>query len=412
MHILCTKGTPIVDTLDHLPPLPLFIEYRLEGHFVDVQWGWVPISGEDELGLCHALRLHDRVRRIELHLRPSTLHKSVMLMDKTFPILERLSLLVTDDELTSLTLPTTFIAPNLRHLTLFGIGLPKRLRLLTSTVYLATLGLWDLRASRYCRPRLLVTRLQSLPQLEELSIGFSIPLPRPSAERELLGKQGTPVTLSKLKIFRFQGVSAYLERLVSQMRAPLLDRLDVTLFNQLAFTLPHLTYFVHRTKMKLPTLTVSFEHEEVSIATDFLDALWNRCFVLRVKCKQLDWQIDCIGQICSALMPTLSSVEKLKLRPNGQIELLSDEIDDTTWHELLRSFIGAKELWIGELSQELSRALEVDEIGSDSGFLPNLQLLVLVSGYSKTHADSLFSSFISVRQAVGRPISLHLRPHY
>jgi hypothetical protein len=24
MHILCTNGTPIVDTLDHLPPLPLF----------------------------------------------------------------------------------------------------------------------------------------------------------------------------------------------------------------------------------------------------------------------------------------------------------------------------------------------------------------------------------------------------
>ena len=57
----------------------------------------------------------------------------------------------------------------------------------------------NIRASGYFRPRLLVARLQSLPQLEELSIGFSIPIPRPSAERELLGEQGTPVTLPNLK---------------------------------------------------------------------------------------------------------------------------------------------------------------------------------------------------------------------
>ena len=40
-----------------------------------------------------------------------------------------------------------------------------------------------------------------------------------------------------------------------------------------------------------------------------------RTFTLRV--KQLDWQIDCAAQICSALMPALSDVQKLRLDFDG-----------------------------------------------------------------------------------------------
>ena len=414
MHIRCTQGTPIVDTLGHLPPLPLFISYCLKIHceYGDVDlWRWVPIRGEDELGLYHALRLPDRVRRIDLRLRSSTLNQSVMLMDKPFPILEHLSLLVINGEITALTLPTTFFAPNLRHLILHSIGLPKRLRLLTSTISLVTLALWNLPASSYFRPKLLVARLQSLPQLEELSIGFSIPIPRPNAERELLGKQGTPMMLSKLKIFQYQGVSAYLERLVSQMRAPLLGRLDITLFNQIAFTLPHLTYFVNLAEqIKLHNVIVSFKRDEVSIATDFEHALWDRSFVLHVRCGQLDWQIDSMGQICGALKPMLSGVDKLTLyfQEDSYYMPTGWQVDGTTWQELLRSFIGAKELFIDfKLKEELSRALEVDDIGSDPGFLPRLKELIF-SDHIGAQEDNLFGSFIQARRLAGRPISSRL----
>ncbi|KAH9172507.1 hypothetical protein EDB89DRAFT_885780 [Lactarius sanguifluus] len=186
MHILCTNGTPIVDTIDHLPHFPLFVDYREDDNR---SWKPVTIGGEDELGIYHALRLRERVRRIDLHLSPLILHKFLMLMDRPFPILERLSLSFTVDKNTTLTLPKTFLASNLRHLALLGIGLPKRLRLLSSTISLVTLVLTDIQASGYFRPRLLVARLQFLPLLEELSIGFSIPLPHSSAERELLSSK-------------------------------------------------------------------------------------------------------------------------------------------------------------------------------------------------------------------------------
>ncbi|KAH8988280.1 hypothetical protein EDB86DRAFT_2049806 [Lactarius hatsudake] len=256
MYILCTNGTRTVDTLDHLPGLPLFIDYQ------DI------INRQDESAIHHALLLRDRIRHISLHLPPSILHKFLMLIDEPFSILEHLSLSSATKEDTSLVLPKTFLAPNLRHLSLLGIDLPKKLRLLSSTFSLITLTLKITRASDYFLPRLLVARLQSLPQLEELSVGFSLPIPRPSAERELLGKRLTPITLPNLKHLKFQGVSAYLECFVAQIRAPLLERLDITLFNQLAFVLPHLSNLINTTEaFKLPTATVLFGNE-VSIITD------------------------------------------------------------------------------------------------------------------------------------------------
>ncbi|KAH9062538.1 hypothetical protein EDB83DRAFT_2675313 [Lactarius deliciosus] len=396
MQIHCTNGTPIVDMLDHLPPLPLVINYQY-------------IRGQDGLGIYHALRSRDRVRRIDLHLQPLILHNFLMLMDKPFPILEHLSLSFTVDKTTTLTLPKTFLAPNLRHLSLFSIRLPKRLRLLSSTVSLVTLVLSNIQASGYFRPRLLVARLQSLPQLEELTISFSVPVPRPSAERELLGKQGIPVTLPNLRNLRFQGISAYLERFVAQIRVPLLERLSITLFNQIAFAIPYLSNLTKG--FKFPFAEVNFGRDAVSIITDDNTQRYNGRFSLHVTCRQLDWQIDCAVQICSALMPALSGVKKLTLKFYDRVmptEWQNGEIDSTTWHEFLRAFIGVKELHIcAALSQELSRALEVDEARSDPGLLPGLQ--ELVTEFEWKHTDNPFGSFVDARRITRSPLRRRLR---
>ena len=403
LHILCTIGTPLVHTLDHLPPLPLLIAYRVT---------IATISRKDELGIYSALRLRDRVRTIDLDLPPSILHKFLMLMDEPFPILERLSLSFTIDGSTTLVLPQTFLAPNLRLLKLTSVCLPKGLPFL-STVSLVTLVLTNIQVSGYFPPMQLVTRLRSVPQLEELAIGFSIPLPRPSAEMELLGDQETPVTLSNLKLLTFRGVSAYLECLVAQIRAPFLERLNITLFGQIAFALPHLSHFTSMIEgLKLPTAKVFFWRDKVFIIMDHHSNTQpyghDGCFILRVTFKHWDWQIDCAAQICSALMPILSSVEKLTLDFYGLMvptEWQDGEIDGTTWHQLLRSFVGVKELHIcGALLPELSRALQVDNIGSDPGLLPGLQELVSV--FKGEHMDNLFDSFLHARGIGGRPVRL------
>ncbi|KAF8269964.1 hypothetical protein EI94DRAFT_869240 [Lactarius quietus] len=172
MYIQCTHGTPIADTLDHLPPLPLHVQYGYGS----------PMTMKDGLGLYHALRLHGRLSHISLHLPPLILHQCFVLMDKHFPILEQLHLRVSSaaDDITTLSLPKAFLAPNLRRLDLPGISPPRRLRMLTSTVSLVTLTLKDIQTSGYFRPRLLVARLSSLPYLRICVFIFPPPFPVPA----------------------------------------------------------------------------------------------------------------------------------------------------------------------------------------------------------------------------------------
>jgi hypothetical protein len=402
MHIQCTNGTTsIVDALDHLSFLPLGIVYGKS----------TPrMSKQDKLEAYRALLLPDRLCSIDLTCPPSALHKFFCLMEKPFPILKKLRLFSkAGNERANPVLPKTFLAPNLHSMILLGVSLPKRLSLLSSTVSLVTLSLAGIGATGFPFPGRLVSRLRSLPQLENLIIEFC-DIPRPSAEGEALGEQGTPVTLPSLKDLNFVGFSAYLECLVAQIRTPSLECLVVTFFKQNSFALPHLVHFTNTTEglKQLRTGEVSFRPEGVYISMDQHRTPWKiGHFILDVTCHQLDQQIDCAKQICRALTPALSGVERLRLGLDFDqtMEGMAGEIDSTLWHELLRPFIAAKELRICPgLSQELTWAPQEDDIGSDPGFLPDLQ--DLVSDLFWEDADAPFAWFIYSRRLAGRPVRL------
>jgi hypothetical protein len=108
----------------------------------------------------------------------------------------------------------------------------------------------------------------------------------------------------------------------------------------------------HGGKRSRSVAMVSFGHE-TSIILGHSSTGWDEPddsdvrFTVRVMCKPLDWQIDCAAQICSALMPALSSVEMLALNCKSmgwaipaELELQRYAIDGATWHELLRPFLG------------------------------------------------------------------------
>ena len=383
----------MVNTLDHLPLLPFFVHYRYSPHTGPTD------LGQDELAIYHTLRLRGRIRHIELSLPPSILHKVLVLMDENFPLLEHLSLSCSDSfsadrgHRLPLTLPEGFLAPNLLRLNLVDIGLP----VLTSTVSLVTLTLIIIQNSSYLHPKLLVAHLQSLPLLKNLTISFCIPIPHPSTESELLGEEGAPVTLQSLKALSFYGFGAYLDSLVAQIRVPILEKLYLKLFNQTVFALPNLFCLINNTTaFKLSSAKVSFYSNEVLVSMSH--GLGRRAFSICVICKPLNRQIDCMAKICDALIPMLSGVEKLSLLQEIPTEMRNGAIDSATWCDLLRRFIGVKDLHIldGSLLEELSRALQVDEVGLDPDFLPNLR--------SIRASRNLFTSFIDARQVVGRPI--------
>jgi hypothetical protein len=77
MHIECNDRTPRLDTLDHLPPLLLHINYWHPTGIIKAQ------LKDDESSLLHSLHLRDRVRHLYLELEPSIVHKYLVRLERT-----------------------------------------------------------------------------------------------------------------------------------------------------------------------------------------------------------------------------------------------------------------------------------------------------------------------------------------
>jgi hypothetical protein len=330
-------------------------------------------------------------------------------MNQPFPGLEELSLSPTTTE-TSLVLPETLQAPDLRHLALDGIGLPTTL--LSSAIALSTLSLTQIVASRYFPPRHLVTQLQGLPRLEELMISFAISIPRPSSEAELLPAPIPPVTLPILRRLKFEGVDVYLDNLVAQINTPLLEQLSLTLHFDIAFTLVNLSEFIRRTEgFTCLVGRVIFNKDGASVDAGYDEQQQGvgKCSLhVNVNCKPLDWQINSATEVCSALGGFLSTVEELTLdlRVIGMPSNWESTLDDVPWQGLLLAFIGVKKLHISSsLSLSLSKALESDAGGL---ILPNLQELEVPLKID--HVINALTVVLETRETVGRPINLLVPP--
>jgi len=393
------NGSFSIDLLAHLPPLPLIIRYLNET---------TTRVRKYEESILPGLQQHGRLRSVALQAPSPGLCILLRTMDEYFPMLENLSLLSTTGEEANIVLPSTFRAPNLRHLALHGVGLPSGLSLFTSTTTLITLTLTCIPAPYYFHPGQLVTQLQGLLRLEELSIGFAVPIPLPSTEGELLPPPMPQVTLPTLQRLMFRGVAVYLENLVAQINAPLLEQLIVTLFFEISFTLASLTQFIHTTGgLACISAKVLFKRECVSIFTNNGESLSSRSLTISVNCEHLDWQIDAVTQCCRALEQVLSAVEELTLDldEDGMPSDWDDSVDSTLWHGLLLPFSGVKRLQIApSLTCGLSDALKPDAAVLDLDLLPELQQLEVQ--LEVNDANKAFATFIETRELGGRPVEL------
>ena len=400
MSLLLTNNSPSIDTLSHLPPLPLLIDFSNIAR---------AITRKDEDNIQLVLRQNGRVRQVVLWAPPSSLRMWLGHMNGLFPRLGELSLLSTSTEEMNLMLPETLQAPDLRLLALHGIGLPTGLPLLSSAITLTTLYLTHIGASSYFPPGHLVTQLQGLPHLEVLNIGFAIPIPLPSSEGELLTALIQPVTLPVLRRLTFQGVDVYLDNLVAQINTPLLERLSVTLSFDLIFTLMNLAKFIRRTeRFGCLVARVMFNKDGASIKADHYEQRGPWKLSLHITCEPLDWQIDSVAQVCGALGEVVSVVEELALGldVDGMPSDWENTLDNTMWHELLLQFTGVKKLHIDySFTLQLSQALESVSEGLVLGLLPGLQELEVPRGITE-RATNAFSVFTTTRESVGRPIRL------
>lgn len=371
LRLVCTARRPVREMLGIWPPLPIVVfPYDLSG-----------ISTLAADNIIAALEQNNRIHRVELwEVSSSLLNKALAVMQgpsRAFPILTYLDIRCDEDEIAPV-VSDWFLggfAPRLRKLSLDHISFPGLSKLLLSAFDLVEISLWNISHSGYISPEVMVDYLSALNRLESFWLSYESSRSRPDRDSRLSPPQTRFVLLS-LTHFEFKGASDYLEDFVARIDAPLLDHLDIGFFHQHIFDTPQLAQFVSRTP-KLET------YDEARVAFSSVGVTFrpivDRGLRLEISCKQQDWQLSSLAQVCSTSIPRtfITAVEHLYICEIGHLRPRWDQdIENNQWFELLRPFTGLKNLYLSQrIVPHMVPALQIEQIATE--VLPTLQNVCL-----------------------------------
>ena len=404
MQLYCTIRTPVRETLDVWPPLPIVIF----GDGLSTS-----TSGADNINA--ALQHNDRVREVGLwDVTSSQLEKVVTVMQEPFLELTTLGLQwhSIEDTLSLPVVPDSFMggsAPRLRSLHLSRIPFPGLPKLLSSASGLVHLLLSDIPHSGYISPDALATCLSSLTSLKDLTFEFQSPRSRPD---RVSRRAPSPMhrSVPALTRFSFKGVSEYLEDLVARIDTPQLDRLSITFFNQLIFDTPHLSQFISRIpKFHSPDeARIAFHDNIVQITLPSPSRRFGyEALTLGILSRESDWQLSSLAQLCRMFLPTLDTVEHLYVHEGGYTSpLWQNDVDNSQWLEVLHPFNAVEKLYLSkEFSPRIAPALQELVGGRTTEVLPALQSLSLEDPQSGPVQEAI-GGFFAARELSGHPISI------
>ena len=403
LRLLCTPKRPVKKMLDVWPDLPIVIRE------------YFGISRPRDAGnLIAGLKQHKRVFQIFIENLPNSLLKKLAAIKKPFPTLTFLQLWSYDEN--APVFPGSFLggsAPRLQSLLLDGIPFPALGKLLMSTNDLVNLHLFDIPHSGYISPESMVTSLSSLTRLKSLLLQFRSP--QTQADREnrpppLL----TRIVLPALTSLKFKGDSEYLEDIVSRVDTPLLDNVIMSFFNQLDFDAPPLQYFIDRTEtFKSPhRADAVFHSSRVEVRLfEAKETVDHKVLELGISCKQSDWQLSSLAQVCTSSFPPFPTLEHLCIYdgPSAQSQW-EDDMESTQWLELLYAFTSVRDLELsGDLYQLVVPALGELTRETAAEVLPALQNIFVEGPQSSKRVKEATDRFITARELSGCPVVVHHR---
>ena len=399
LRICCTTRLPVRDTLDIWPPFPLLIYNGTS-------------TTQDLDNVIAALELRNRVHEISfIAADRSAVEKVLAAMQEPFPELTEL-LLTSESWLWSSSsvpvVPDSFLggsAPHLRSLELNGITFPGSPKLLLSATHLVNLRLLNIPHSGYISPDVMVTVLSTLTNLRSLGLGFQSPRSQIDQARRP-PPPSTRSVLNALTHFHFNGVYEYLDDLVARIDAPQLINWIITLFNDIVFDAPQLTQFISRT----PTLKV-VENAHVAFGNGkgiVSSSSQTSYYEVGISCKELDWQVSSLEQICASHLPLLSTLENLYIYDRSILEPdWHNDIENMLWLDLLHRFISVKNLYLcKKFAPRIVAALQELVGDRTTEVLPNLQNIFLEEVEPGGRVQEDIGKFVAVRQLSGHSITV------
>ena len=375
LRLYCTYGTPVLKSLDCWPALPIVLRYG----GVSNQEGPGPSpSLSDEDNIIAAFRHSGRVSIISLTVTSTLLEKlSALGALEPFSELDELSLLPRDHNHQQLTLPSLFRwGPRLRTLHSTRIAFLSFPQLLSSSHGLVELKLCEIPIAGYFPPESFANALSGVSQLETLSLHF-ISLPPRRSYLQLLPHPGERVALPALTSFKYRGTSKYLDSFVARINTPRLADIDITLFSQPTMDASRLGQFIGRIEVQTSSLSrADIETSAHAISISFTSlGISAASLKLQISCKQLDWQLSCMAQVCDQFSPFLFRVEELRISTTQSSSAQDDEAREQCL-DLVRLFSGARDFRVGDkLTGDVICAL--GQADREITLLPSLRLLLI-----------------------------------
>jgi hypothetical protein len=194
---------------------------------------------------------------------------------------------------------------------------------------------------------------------------------------------------------------------VARIDTPGLHWLSITFFNDIDFDVPELIQFITR-KFEAPeNVHVVFDSRTAcvqlrSVASNFF------VFEVNILCREPDWQLSSMAQICTMSLPYLSTTENLFIYEPAHSQLdWKDGIENIEWLELLLPFTAVKNLYLSEqFAPRIAPALQETTGGGTTEVLSTLQNLYLEGFQPSESVQEGIAQFISARQLTSHPVAI------
>jgi hypothetical protein len=402
LRLCCTYGTPVLRTLDIWPALPIIVQY-----------GGLPNldrpSPADEDNIIAALKQSGRVRSISLTVT-SSLNEKLSAITEPFLELEELALLSLDN--TQLTLPGTFRwGSRLRALHSTRITFPALPELLSPCHDLVNLQLHEIPSAGYISPEAFAGALSGMTRLEAVSLHF-FSLPPRRNYVSLHPALGQRVALPALTNLKYRGTSKYLDSFVARIDAPHLGDVDITFFSQPTMDAAQLGRFIERIELQALLTQAEVQTSNHTISVSFNTSITSTPLRLQISCKQSDWQLSCMAQVCDQLSPFLFSVKKLGINvtesSSGQ-----DSVGGEQWPELIRAFGDTRDLHVAgvHVSDVLCALRPADGLHTTDITVLSALRILRVEESMKLDGPSwdAVQSFVTSRWLSGPPVQMYAR---
>jgi hypothetical protein len=340
-----------------------------------------------------------------------------MMRERSFPALTHLSFEEYEGEKVVVLDPfLSGSAPRLRHLYLWRVAIPSLPNLLLSATDLTTLRLLEIPVSSYISPNTMVACLSTLTKLDHLNLLFQSRTPHPNEQPP---SSDTRTVLPALTKFSFQGVCQYLETLLAQVDAPMLQEFKASYFDQLEFDIPRAVRFIGYRGLPMPKyLELAFCPCRGAMIAFCHHGKGGRklddhsfCLEWKILCKDIDGQVISVLDVCSQIAPLFSTVERLNfgysdsdwLWARGPVGRQLDDVDPTVYLDLFCSLTSVKTLGLFiDLEPFVAAALEEvpDELVAE--VFPALEVISIFG--RKSDISQGLELFVAARQHAGHPV--------